>query len=45
MLEEFASAVKEKRQPLTSGRDWVEVVRILEACEQSLAKGGAAVKL
>jgi predicted dehydrogenase len=45
MLEEFASAVKEKRQPLTSGRDGVEVVRILEACEQSLAKGGAAVKL
>lgn len=45
MLEEFASSVAEKRTPLTSGADGVEVVRILEACEQSLARGGAAVSL
>ncbi len=45
MLEEFASAVSEKRQPLTSGRDGVEVVRILEACEQSITRGSERIVL
>ncbi len=45
MLEEFASAVAEKRTPLTSGADGVDVVRILEACEKSIALGGERVAI
>jgi predicted dehydrogenase len=45
MLEEFASAVAEKRTPLTSGADGVDVVRILEACEKSIARGGERVAI
>lgn len=45
MLEEFASAVAEKRTPLTSGADGVDVVRILEACEKSIAKNGERVAI
>ena len=45
MLEEFASSISEKRQPLTSGADGVDVVRILEACERSISLGGEAVNL
>ncbi len=45
MLDEFAASIREKRQPLTSGADGVDVVRILEACDRSLAQGGAAISI
>ena len=45
MLEEFASAIAEKRAPLTSGADGVDVVRILEACEKSINAGGERVTI
>lgn len=45
MLDEFAASVAEDRAPLTSGADGVDVVRILEACEKSISKGGEEVEI
>jgi predicted dehydrogenase len=45
MLAEFEAAIREGREGLTSGLDGVEVVRILEACEKSIAQGGAEINL
>ncbi|MGB3544596.1 Gfo/Idh/MocA family protein [Rubrivirga sp.] len=37
-VEEFLSAIREHRAPLTDGVDGLEVVRVLEAARQSLAE-------
>ncbi|MDH3268324.1 MAG: Gfo/Idh/MocA family oxidoreductase [Ignavibacteria bacterium] len=43
--QEFISAINENRTTLTSGRDGLEVVRLLEACDFSLANMGQLVEL
>lgn len=43
--KEFLNAIKEHRDPLTSGKDGLEVVRILEATDYSIKNKGAYVKL
>ena len=45
MLSEFSDAITEKRTPLTSGADGVDVVRILEATEKSIAAGGSEIEI
>lgn len=42
---EFISAIKEDRDPLTSGRDGLEVVKILEASEKSIKNKGKLIEL
>ncbi|MDH3269465.1 MAG: gfo/Idh/MocA family oxidoreductase, partial [Ignavibacteria bacterium] len=42
--QEFISAIKENRTPLTSGKDGLEVVRLLEATDISLANMGKIVE-
>jgi predicted dehydrogenase len=44
-VAEFISAVKEDRQPLTGGKEGLEVVRILEATDKSIKNKGAYVEL
>lgn len=34
-LEEFAAAVREEREPISSGREGVQVMRVLDACHES----------
>jgi predicted dehydrogenase len=43
--QEFISAIKENREPLTSGKDGLEIVRLLEAADLSLANMGQIVEL
>lgn len=43
--QEFICAIKENRDPLTSGKDGLEVVRILEASDISLKNNGEIVEL
>ena len=43
--QEFISAIKENRSPLTSGKDGLEVVKLLEAADISLANMGKIVEL
>lgn len=43
--KEFIKAIDEQRDPLTSGKDGLEVVRILEATDYSIKNKGAYVKL
>jgi len=43
--QEFISAIKEDRMPLTSGKDGLAVVRLLEAADISLADMGKIVEL
>jgi predicted dehydrogenase len=45
VCEEFLSAVRESRKPLTDGHAGLRVVRLLEAAQQSINEGGRAVKL
>jgi len=45
MVTEFADAINEQRTPITSGRDGLLVVKILEAANYSLKQGGARVEL
>lgn len=42
---EFINAINEDRMPLTSGKDGLDVVRILEASNKSLANRGEIVEL
>ena len=42
---EFISAIKENRDPLTSGKDGLNVVKILEASDKSLKNNGEIVEL
>jgi predicted dehydrogenase len=43
--KEFIDAVKQNRQPLTSGYDGLEVVKLLEAINQSLKSMGQIVEI
>ncbi|KAA3641873.1 MAG: gfo/Idh/MocA family oxidoreductase [Armatimonadetes bacterium] len=43
MVGEFAAAITEHRDPLTSGADGLAVLRILDAARRSLAQGGGPV--
>jgi len=44
MCGHFVDCIRHRRQPLSSGAEGLEVVRILEACEASLqARGGAVI--
>lgn len=42
---EFISAINEDRPPLSSGKDGLEVVKILEACDISISNMGKIVEL
>lgn len=42
---EFISAIQENRDPLTSGKDGLDVVRILEASDKSIKNNGEIVEL
>ena len=39
-VDEFVSAIRERREPLTNGRSGLRVLQILEAASASLAEGG-----
>ncbi len=41
----FVECVLEKKRPLTDGQNGLRVVKVLEAAQQSLDKGGVAVEL
>jgi predicted dehydrogenase len=43
--KEFISAIQENRQPLTSGKDGLDVIKILEASDISLKNNGQIVEL
>lgn len=43
--EHFIDCIKTGRSPMTSGREGLQVVRILEAAKQSLQQGGGEVKI
>ena len=45
VAREFMSAIAEKRAPLSDGESGLRVVRVLEAAQQSLARGNAFVTL
>ncbi|MEA3510976.1 MAG: Gfo/Idh/MocA family oxidoreductase [Actinomycetota bacterium] len=45
LVEEFAAAIVEEREPLTSGRDGLEVLEILSAVHESLGADGAGIAL
>jgi predicted dehydrogenase len=45
VCREFLDAISEKREPLTDGRAGVRVVRLLEAAQESINNGGAAIRL
>jgi predicted dehydrogenase len=44
-VNEFISAIKENRQPLTNGNDGLDIVRILEATDSSIKNRGELVEL
>jgi predicted dehydrogenase len=44
-VQEFTAAIKEKREPLTSGRDGLNVVKILEASDESIKNKGKLVEI
>ena len=39
----FLECVEQNRRPLTDGANGVRVLRVLEACHQSLKQGGRAI--
>ena len=43
--QHFLDCIRHKKTPLTSGRQGLEVVRILEAASVSLKQNGAAISL
>lgn len=43
--QEFISAIKENREPITNGKDGLGVIRLLEAADISLANMGQIVEL
>ncbi|GAA5183041.1 Gfo/Idh/MocA family oxidoreductase [Rugosimonospora acidiphila] len=45
MVEEYATAIRTGRPPLTDGRAGLRVLEILEAASRSLAEGGALIAL
>lgn len=44
VCQEFIAAISEQRAPLTDGHAGARVVRLLEAAQQSINQGGAAVR-
>ena len=42
---EFLDAIREKRQPLTDGASGLRVVRLLEAAQKSIDRGGQLIEL
>jgi len=44
-VQEFISAINENREPLTSGKDGLKVVSILEASEKSIKMRGTVVEV
>jgi predicted dehydrogenase len=44
-VEEFITAIKEDRQPLTNGYDGLNVVKILEAADKSIKQKGKLVEI
>ncbi len=45
VCQEFLDAITERRPPLTDGRSGARVVRLLEAAQASISRGGQSVKL
>ncbi len=45
VVAEFHDAIRDRREPLTSGRSGLRVLGILEAAEASLASGGSLVPI
>ena len=45
VCEEFLRSIRERRRPLTDGRSGLRVVRLLEAAQESIKKGGRPVKV
>ena len=43
--EHFLNCIRERTQPLTGGQSALKVLRVLEASEMSLERGGARVQL
>jgi predicted dehydrogenase len=43
--QHFLDCIRQRAQPLTDGKDGLELVRILEASTESLKKGGAPIRL
>ncbi|MBT8379526.1 MAG: Gfo/Idh/MocA family oxidoreductase [Ignavibacteria bacterium] len=43
--QEFISAINEDRAPVTSGKDGLAVVKILEACDESISNMGKIVEI
>lgn len=43
--KEFIAAIQENRQPLTNGKDGLDVVKILEASDKSLKNNGEIIEL
>jgi UDP-2-acetamido-3-amino-2,3-dideoxy-glucuronate N-acetyltransferase len=41
----FLTCIREGQQPLTGGRNALRVLKVLEACQLSLERGGGAVSL
>jgi UDP-2-acetamido-3-amino-2,3-dideoxy-glucuronate N-acetyltransferase len=44
-LAHFLECVRERRRPQTDGRNGLRVLRVLDACQRSLASGGRPVKV
>jgi len=44
-VEHFARCIEQGEAPISSGRDGLALVRILEAAEESIARQGQAVQL
>lgn len=45
MIQEFVDAIKEKREPLTSGQEGLKVVQLLEATQKSIKNNGQIIEL
>ena len=45
LIDHMADCIIKKKQPVTDGESGLRVVRILEAADKSIKKGGAKVKL
>lgn len=44
-VNEFISAIKENRQPLTNGKSGLAIIKMLEACDKSIKKMGEIIEI
>jgi len=44
-VEEFISSIRENRQPLTNGRDGLDIIKIMEAADKSIKNKGEVMEL